>query len=146
MKYMLDTNICSYIIKHNPPEVLSKFKNLHEDDCVISSVTVSELKYWIARNNQLHKTSKNTGTPKFNEMIVNDFISRLPIVDYDLYAAEVYGWLRVELESKGTTIGNMDLMIGAHAISLKMTLVTNNLKEFNRLHSHGLQLENWVKK
>lgn len=142
MKYLLDTNICSYIIKHRPIEVLHKFNRLEKSDCMISSITAAELKYWVAQHRKLHERSQNKGDPKINATIINEFIKRLNVVDFDMDAAEKYGELRTDLEFKGTIIGNMDLMIGAHALSLKSILVTNNIREFKRLP--GLRIENWV--
>lgn len=144
MKYMLDTNICSYIIKNRPIQVLHKFKKIDVHSCVISAVTLAELKYWVARNKKIHQRSKNSGDPKVNERVINDFVSHLIVMDFDDLAADVYGKIRAELEANGTLVGNADLMIGAHAISLKATLVTNNIKEFKRLP--GIELENWLHK
>ncbi|HEV2614068.1 MAG TPA: PIN domain-containing protein [Gammaproteobacteria bacterium] len=142
MKYMLDTNICSYIIKNRPQEVFKKFKTLAMEDCVISSITLAELRYWVARNKLLHKRSKNQGEPNINELVIDHFVSHLSVEDFDSSAADVYGEIRADLESRGEIIGAEDLMIGAHAISLDCTLITNNLKEFKRLHR--IRLENWI--
>jgi tRNA(fMet)-specific endonuclease VapC len=142
MKYMLDTNICSYIIKNKPLEVLKKFNSLTTDQCCLSSITVSELKYWAARNKYLHEKSGNDGNPRINEMIINDFIMRLEIMEFDNFAAEVYGNIRLALEVKGVLVGSADLFIGSHAISLGAILVTNNSKDFDQFP--GIQLENWV--
>jgi tRNA(fMet)-specific endonuclease VapC len=144
MKYLLDTNICSYIIKYKPLEVWKKFQSLKIDDCGISSITVAELKYWIARNKRLHEKSKNSGDPKINEQIINDFINHLCIVDFDEKAAAIYGEIRDKLTSKGILVGDADLLIGSHAISLKTILVTNNIKDFSAFP--GIALENWAKK
>lgn len=142
MKYMLDTNICSYIIKHRPVEVLAKFKTLSIDDCCISSITYAELKYWVARNKRLHIKSQNHGDPKINEQVINNFVSHLDIVEFDAHAADVYAEIRDAIEAKGLIVGNADLLIGAHAISLNSILVTNNMKDF--IHFPTIQLENWV--
>ena len=142
MQYMLDTNICSYIIKHRPEGVLKHFKSVPADACMISSVSLAELRYWVARNHWLHKKSNNTGEPNINEMIINAFISRLGIEPFGYEAAAVYGEMRAYLEAKGQMIGSEDLMIGSHALSLKCTLITNNVREFKRFP--GLKVENWV--
>ena len=142
MKYILDTNICSYIIKNRPLEVLAKFKSVGTDNCVISSITVAELKYWVARNKRLHILSGNTHIPKINEQVINQFLHHLLIIDFDAHAANSYGELRTTLEEKGKPIGSMDLMIAAHALSLDIILVTNNIKEFDRVPK--LELENWI--
>lgn len=142
MKYMLDTNICSYIIKHKPPEVRQRFNSLTMDDCCMSSITLAELRYWVSRHRQLHEKSKNSGTPKINAQIIDDFIAHLPIADFDSGAADTYGEIRATLETKGILVGHADLLIGAHAISLGAILVTNNTKDFVNLPH--IQLENWV--
>ena len=142
MKYMLDTNICSYIIKNRPLEVLKKFNTLSPEDYCISSITHAELKYWTSRNNLLHKKSKNHGSPKINEQVINNFIAHLRIVEFDLPAGNIYGNIRAYLEDKGITAIDADLLIGAHAISLNSILVTNNFKDF--VNFPDIRLENWV--
>jgi tRNA(fMet)-specific endonuclease VapC len=144
MKYLLDTNICSYIIKYKPLEVWKKFKSLPIEDCAISSITLAELKYWVARNKRLHEKSKNHGTPNINEQIIDNFVSHLDVVEFDTEAAIVYGKVRDALEAKGITVGSADLFIGSHAISLRAVLVTNNVKDFKAFPD--IQLENWAKK
>lgn len=142
MKFMLDTNICSYIIKYKPIEVKKKFNSLDMDDCCISSITVAELKYWVARHRRMHEKSKNKNAPKISAQIIDHFINHLFVADFDEFAADRYGEIRSELEMKGHIIGNADLLIGAHALSLNVILVTNNIKHFKNI-SH-LRLENWV--
>jgi tRNA(fMet)-specific endonuclease VapC len=143
MKYMLDTNICGYIIKNRPQEVFKKFKSIAIEDCGISSITLAELRFWVARNKLLHRRSKNAGQPNVNELVIDQFVSHLSVEEFGSLAADVYGELRAALEEHGKMIGSEDLMIGAHAISLNCILVTNNVKEFMRLP--GIRLENWVK-
>jgi tRNA(fMet)-specific endonuclease VapC len=142
MKYMLDTNICSYIIKNRPLEVLARFNTLQVDDCCISSITYAELKYWVAKNKRLHVKSQNPGMPKINEQVINSFVSHLDIIEFDAHAADVYADIRDIIDAKGLMVGNADLLIGAHAISLSIILVTNNSKDF--MHFPSIQLENWV--
>jgi tRNA(fMet)-specific endonuclease VapC len=142
MRYLLDTNICSYIIKYRPIEVWNKFKTLAIDDCVISSITVAELRYWVAKNKRLHYQSQNHGAPKINEQVIDNFISHLFIADFDDQAAKVYGHTRDILEAKGISVSSADLFIGSHAISLGLILVTNNLKDFTPFPT--IQLENWI--
>ncbi|HLF67076.1 MAG TPA: type II toxin-antitoxin system VapC family toxin [Gammaproteobacteria bacterium] len=139
---MLDTNICSYIIKNRPHSVLEKFKTLEIEDCGISSITLAELRYWVARNKRLHVQSNNPGQPNINEQIINDFVTHLWVIEFDSHAAGVYGDIRDALEGRGEMIGAEDLMIGSHAISLDCILVTNNEREFKRLP--GIKLENWL--
>lgn len=140
---MLDTNICSYIIKNKPIEILAKFKTLHIDDCCISVITYSELKLWVVRNNRLHSKSGNPGSAKVNEHVINNFTAHLNIIEFDSLAADICGEIRDYSESNGINVGNMDLLIAAHAISKNAILVTNNSKDFIKLPH--LQLENWVR-
>lgn len=142
MKYMLDTNICGYIIKQKPAAVWEKFKVLQVDDCCISSITCAELRYWVARNKRLHTKSQNQGAPKVNEQVINLFIAHLSIMTFDSSAAAIYGQVRDVLEANGQPVGEADLFIGSHAISLNCVLVTNNIKDFE--HFPGIQLENWA--
>ncbi len=143
MKYMLDTNICSYIIRHRPAEVAIKFQALKMNDCCISVMTYAELKQWVIKNKRLHLKSNNEGSPKFDEYIINNFVAHLDIVEFDAGAADIYAKICDDLEAKGKIGTNMDLLIAAHAISIDAVLVTNNIKDF--VNIPNLQLENWVK-
>lgn len=130
-RYMLDTNIVIYVIKRRPLMVLDKF-NANVGNMVISSITFAEL---------LHGVEKSAA-PEHNLRMVEDFVSRLEIVNYDKKAAGHYGAIRADLERQGLPIGVNDLHISAHARSEGLTLVTNNLKEFERVK--GLMTENWI--
>lgn len=132
MNYLLDTNICIYLIKRKPPEVLQRFLQLSPGSVFISSVTTSEL-YYGAQKSQRVQT---------NLEALNHFLLSFRIVDYDESASFLYGELRADLEKRGQPIGSLDMMIAAHALSLDVPLVTNNTKEFERVK--GLKLENWV--
>ncbi|CAG0910265.1 unnamed protein product [Darwinula stevensoni] len=132
MNYLLDTNICIYLIKRKPPEVLQRFRQLQPGSVFISSVTTSEL-YYGAQKSQRVQT---------NLEALNNFLLPFRIVDYDESASFLYGELRADLEKRGQPIGPLDMMIAAHALSLDVPLVTNNTKEFERVK--GLRLENWV--
>lgn len=132
MNYLLDTNICIYLIKRKPPEVLQRFLQLQPGSVFISSVTTSEL-YYGAQKSQRVQT---------NLEALNNFLLPFRIVDYDESASFLYGELRADLEKRGQPIGPLDMMIAAHALSLDVPLVTNNTKEFERVR--GLKLENWV--
>lgn len=123
-------------------EVLKKFESLHIEDCCISSITLAELRYWVANNKRLHELSRNSGATKINEQIINQFIAHLIISDFDSHAASIYGEMRSYFKGEGIVIGNLDLLIGSHAQSLGICLVTNNLKEFS--HFPNLRLENWL--
>ena len=131
LKYMLDTNIVIYVIKQRPIEVLKIF-NLHFEQMCISSITLAEL---------LHGAEKST-KPEHNFHQIEDFISHLDILRYGNKAASHYGNIRADLERKGMIIGLNDLHIAGHARSESLTLVTNNLREFERVPA--LQLDNWV--
>lgn len=131
LKYMLDTNIVIYVIKRRPPGALAAF-NQHAGQLCISSITLAEL---------LHGAEKST-KPDHNLRQVEDFTSRLTVLEYGSRAAAHYGDIRATLERKATPIGVNDLHIAGHARSEGLMLVTNNLKEFERVEA--LRLENWV--
>ena len=133
MRYMLDTNICIFIIREKPIKVLKKLRTFDLSDIVISAITHSELEYGVAKSNRR----------KENHGALITFLAPLEIVSYDDKAAADYGQIRTHLEKKGTVIGAMDMLIGAHARSIPVTLVTNNQKEFKRIP--GLRVENWAK-
>ena len=132
MIYMLDTNICIYIIKQKPKDVIERFRKLRSADICISSITYSEL---------LYGAEKSTNIAK-NLIALTMFLSNIEVLPYDENASVDYGLLRAKLEKEGMPIGPLDMLIAAHAKSLNITLVTNNLKEFKRVK--GLKLENWV--
>lgn len=132
IKYLLDTNIVIYVIKRRPLEVMETF-NQHASRMAISVVTLAEL---------IHGSEKSSH-PEKNLRIVEDFCSRLEVLDYGVKAAQHYGSIRSDLEKAGQPIGVNDLHIAAHARSEGLVLVTNNTKEFDRVP--GLQLENWIK-
>jgi len=131
LKYMLDTNIVIYVIKRKPVEVLSVF-NQHAGQMCISSITLAEL---------LHGAEKSERT-EHNLRQVEGFTSRLEVLSYGTKAAAHYGDIRADLEKKGTLIGVNDLHISGHARSEGFTLVTNNMREFERVDA--LRLESWV--
>jgi tRNA(fMet)-specific endonuclease VapC len=132
MQYLLDTNICIYLIKQKPSKVLARFSTLALSDIGISSITVAELEYGVCKSQQQEK----------NRSALMQFLIPLEIVEFDQTAAALYGSIRSDLESRGLVIGSMDMLIAAHALSLGVTLVSNNVREFSRIAS--LSLENWV--
>lgn len=132
MKYMLDTNTCIYIIKRKPQNVLEKFQTIPPFAISVSSISVAELEYGAAKSQ----------FPDRNRSALNQFLIPLEIMQFDEQAATIYGSIRTTLERSGKIIGAMDLLIAAHALSLNLTLVTNDTKEFNRVQD--LVLENWV--
>lgn len=132
MKLMLDTHICIYIIKKQPPVVLKRFLEYQVGDIGISSITLSELRYGVAKSRQREKNAK----------ALAEFIIPLEVVPYDEEAARVYGDIRAALEQQATPIGAMDMLIAAHAISLGAILATNNAREFSRVP--GLTIADWT--
>ena len=132
MRFLLDTNICIYIIKQKPVKVLQKFNTYQVGDIGISAITVAELKFGVQKSQ----------FPTRNQQALAQFLLPLKIVDFDRTAAIVYGDIRSALEKLGTPIGSLDTLIAAHALSLQVTLITNNVKEFNRVPN--LQVDNWV--
>lgn len=132
MRYLLDTNICIYLIKQKPQKVLDKFQTLTIFDVGISSITVAELEYGVAKSQQQEK----------NRTALLQFLFPLEIVEFNQGAAAIYGTIRSDLERRGLIIGAMDMLIASHALSLGVTLVTNNVREFSRIPT--LSVENWV--
>ena len=132
MKLMLDTNICIAIIKQKPKGILRKFNAYQVGQVCISSVTLAELRYGVAKS-QYHQK---------NQAALDEFILPLEVADFDEAAADYYGRLRAGLERQSTPIGALDTMIAGHALSLNVALVTNNTREFSRVA--GLQLLDWV--
>jgi tRNA(fMet)-specific endonuclease VapC len=134
MQYLLDTNICIYLIKKKPIEVLRQFSSHSIGELGLSSITVSELKYGVEKSQQKEK----------NERALEKFLIPFVIEPFDYRAAVIYGKIRAYLEADGNSIGPLDNLIAAHALSLDLTLVTNNTKEFLRVP--GLKVVNWVNK
>lgn len=132
LKYMLDTNMVIYVIKRRPEDLLDTF-NTHAGQMCISSITLAEL---------IHGVEKST-LPDRNRRNVEDFASRLDVLNYDDSAAAHYGDIRADLERKGTIIGVNDLHIAGHARSQGLILVTNNTNEFERVE--GLRTADWTK-
>lgn len=132
MKYLLDTNICIYIIKQKPEKVFKKFGNYSVGEIGISSITYSELYYG---------ASKSQRTVQ-NEAALSQFAAPLEILPFTEDTAATYGKTRASLEKKGNPIGPLDTLIASHALHLGLTLVTNNTKEFSKVPK--LKIENWA--
>ena len=132
MKYMLDTNICIFLIKRRPESVILKFMEQEPGDIAISSITYAEL---------AHGVEKSAARER-NRIALTMFLSEIPVIPFDDLAAQEYGIIKADLQKKGTPIGPMDTLIAAHAKSLDLILVTNNTREFARVN--GLSLEDWV--
>ncbi|MBI5207726.1 MAG: type II toxin-antitoxin system VapC family toxin [Candidatus Firestonebacteria bacterium] len=133
MKYLLDTNICIYIIKKKPLEIFNKLVTINISDVGISSITLSELEYGVEKSQY----------PDRNRLALLEFLSPIEIYNFDDFAAKEYGIIRTEFEKKGNLIGPLDMLIAAHAKSLRLILVTNNENEFKKVS--GLKIENWTK-
>ncbi len=131
IKYMLDTNIVIYVIKRCPLDALKIF-NLHAGQICISSITLAELLHGAAKSKKIEHNLRK----------IEDFVSRLEVLEYGSKAASHYGDIRSDLERKGTPIGVNDLHIAGHARSESLVLVTNNLRKFERVEA--LRLDNWV--
>ena len=131
LRYMLDTNICIYALKHKPAGVREAFE-AHGAHLSTSAVVIAELLYG----------AEKSARPDANREAIEAFAARLEVLPFDMEAADHYGRLRAELEASGRPIGPYDLMIAAHARSAGLALVTNNTKEFERVP--GLLLENWA--
>ena len=132
MRFLLDTNICIYIIKQKPPKVFDKFQTLTPSDVGVSSITVAELEYGAYKSQRQEQ----------NRAALSQFLIPLEILPFDERATQTYGQIRAQLERRGTVIGSMDMLIASQAISLGLTLATNNVRELSQIP--GLPLENWV--
>jgi tRNA(fMet)-specific endonuclease VapC len=130
--YMLDTDICIYIIKRKPKNVLNRLKLLETGQLAMSSITFAELM----------NGAKKSQHVEANVEKLNALSELMDILPFDKRAALIYGDIRSSLEKRGKTIGSIDLLIAAHALSLDLILVTNNEKEFRCVD--GLKIENWV--
>lgn len=132
MILLLDTNTCIYLIKKHPPEVLRRFDEYTVGDIGISSITAAELHFGVPKSQR----------PEENLRALEQFLLPLTLAHFDENAAAAYGHVRAQLEKQGTPIGSLDTLIAAHALSLDLMLVTNNVREFERVP--GLEVENWV--
>ncbi len=132
MKYMLDTNIIAYAKNHRPEVVLKRFQAYDPSDLCISAITMAELEYGACKS----------ARPEKNRLALMLFLANIEVIPFDGAAAREYGQIRYDLSSRGELIGANDLLIAAHAKALGLTLVTNNGREFERVH--GLKVENWV--
>lgn len=132
MKYLLDTNICVYALKQRPPEVLDRLRLAGQDSVAVSVITVLELRHGAEKSQHVKKTHEK----------LDLFLGPMAILPFDEDAALAAARIRAHLERQGTPIGDLDSLIAAHALSQGLTLVSNNLREFDRVP--GLKTENWV--
>lgn len=133
MLYMLDTNICIYLIKRRSDELLSRIRVFRTGEIGVSVVTVAELQYGVSKSQNKER----------NQAALEAFLLPLDIADFPFAVTVIYGDIRAQLERQGQPIGSLDTMIAAHALSLDVPLVTNNTREFERVM--GLRLEDWSK-
>ncbi len=131
MKFLLDTNVCIDYLNASHPSVVERFRGASPEDLCLSSVVVAELRY--GADKSVRK--------KRNHEKLDVLTAEIQCVDFDLEAAAAFGRVRAALEATGTPIGPYDMMIGAHALALGCTLVTDNVEEFRRID--GLVIENW---
>jgi tRNA(fMet)-specific endonuclease VapC len=132
MNYLLDTNICIYLIKKEPYYVLEQFKAHPIGEIGVSTITIAELQYGVQNSQHVAQ----------NQRSLEQFLAPLEIVDFDYTAAVNYGKIRAALKRQGIPIGPLDMLIAAQALTLDITLVTNNVKEFSRVPD--LKITNWV--
>lgn len=132
MTYMLDTNICIYVMNNRPEQVLERFKDALDSGLCISSITLAELEYGM----------QHSSNPAKNEQALLRFLAPISILPFGPAAASEYGAIRAKLQAAGTPIGPLDMLIAAHAKSEGMVLVTNNVQEFVRVED--LEIENWT--
>ncbi len=130
-RFLLDTNICIYVINKRPLHVIDRFKAVPAGSVAISSISAAELAYGVEKS----------GSPR-NRKALEYFLSPIEILPFDEEALWAYGKLRAALEKDGKPIGSMDTLIAAHALALDLTLVTNNEREFSRVD--GLRIQNWA--
>lgn len=131
MSYLLDTNICIYIINRKPPHVFEKFRQHRMGDIAISSITAAELAFGVEKSGSAR-----------NRQALEKFLAPLEILPFDEESIWHYATVRNQLQQQGQVIGALDMMIAAHALAMDATLVTNNTREFERIN--GLKLENWI--
>lgn len=132
MRYMLDTDTCIYIMKAQPTSVRKRLEKIPVSAVAISAVVLAELEYGIDKSRR----------PEHNQAALKDFLDYCSVEDWPRAAADIYGQIRIALERRGTPIGGNDLLIAAHAVHSKVTLVTHNGREFERVP--GLKIEDWA--
>ena len=131
-RFLLDTNICIYIRRKKPEEVLRRFRTLKQGEAVLSVITFGELVYGAEKSAQRAAALE----------MLRELAQMIPVLSLPDTAADAYGTIRAELERMGQMIGNNDLWISAHAKAAGLTLVTNNEQEFRRVR--GLKMQNWA--
>ncbi len=131
MRYLLDTNVCVDYLNGRYPSVTERLHRCRPIDVCSSAIVAAELRYG----------AEKSGRRRQNHVRLDQFLAEIAVVDFDAEASILYGRVRAALERDGTLIGPNDMLIAAHALSLRLTLVTDNVKEFSRIR--GMRLENW---
>jgi tRNA(fMet)-specific endonuclease VapC len=131
-RYLLDTNVCVELLRGRAPHLFENMRRFDVDDIAISSITLAELQYGIAKSKRSAR----------HIVLLAEFCAPLAILPFDSIAAETYGRVRADLERAGTPVGPLDTLIAAHALSRGLTVVTNNEREFKRVPD--LRVENWL--
>jgi tRNA(fMet)-specific endonuclease VapC len=134
LKYLLDTNICIFLIKQQSQEIVQKLSTIAVENIFLSAITVAELRFGADKSQFSEK----------NHSALDEFFLPFTILPFNENAALAYGKIRSQLEKKGLPIGSMDMLIASIAYTEKLTVVTSNTSEFKRVP--GLKVENWVKK
>lgn len=132
-RFMLDTNVCVELIRGRAPGLFNRLRRYDPDSIAISSITQAEL----------HYGAEKSSDPDRHDTLLLEFLAPLAILPFDDRAAATYGTIRTKLEQDGIPIGPLDTLIAAHALSLNLTVITNNEREFRRVK--GLRVENWLK-
>jgi tRNA(fMet)-specific endonuclease VapC len=132
MNYLIDTNICIYLMNRRPQYLVQKLRLFLFESLKISSITVAELQYGVAKSQRT----------QHNQTRLDEFLLPFEVLPFGNEHTQTYGEIRASLAQKGQIIGPLDMLIAAHALTENLTLVTNNDKEFKRVK--GLNVENWV--
>jgi tRNA(fMet)-specific endonuclease VapC len=130
--YLLDTNICIYIVNNRPQNIIQRIESYNPLDIKISAISIAEMEYGASKSERRER----------NCQALMDFVSNFEIIPFELKDAEIYGIIRADLEQRGKIIGAYDMQLAAQALCRDYTFITNNIKEFNRIQK--LKTENWV--
>jgi tRNA(fMet)-specific endonuclease VapC len=133
VSYLLDTDICIYLIKRQPKALVQRLMTQDPAHVAISSLSLAELEYGVQKSAAVAK----------NREALELFTAPFEVVDFDADAARAYGAIRADLERRGKAIGGIDMLLAGQALALQATLVTNNTREFSRVR--GLSVENWAR-
>ena len=131
MKFMLDTNMCVFVLRGKPLSVTTRLQQCADREACVSTITVAELRFGADKSRQ----------PEASHDKVSKFLMSIDVVDFDSGAADAYGIIRADLERRGQPIGDLDMLLAAHALNEGLNFVTHNTSEFQRVN--GLQLEDW---